>query len=67
MADHSFKCKCGELLVKSQSSGGYRIRGKITILRGTKMYSICKSCDAEVLLPMEATLTVANPKLFIKL
>lgn len=68
MVDHTFKCKCGEVLVKSQgASDGYRIRGKITILRGTKMFSICKSCNAEVELPMQATLTVANPKLFIKL
>lgn len=68
MADHTFKCTCGEILVKSHgSSDGYRIRGKITILRGTKMFSICKSCDREVELPMQAALTVPNPKLFIKL
>lgn len=67
MRDYTFKCNCGEILVKSQTSGDYRIRGKITLLKGGKIYSVCKGCNKEVELPMEAQVKTRDPKVFIRL
>lgn len=63
----TFSCKCGEHLVKSlHEEGSYKLRGKLLILKGNKLYSVCKSCNTEVELPLDVTMKVNNPKLFIK-
>jgi hypothetical protein len=64
--NRTFSCKCGEHLVKSQEEGSYKLRGKILILKGNKLYTVCKSCNTEVELPLNVTMTMSNPKLFIK-
>lgn len=64
----SFSCRCGEYLVKSFSDDGssYKLRGKLVIMKGHKLYSVCKGCNTEVELPLDVTIRINNPKLFIK-
>jgi hypothetical protein len=44
-------CLCGELLIKS-TTDGLKIRGKLIIVEDGITKSVCKSCNAEVVLPI---------------
>lgn len=49
--NHLITCKCGDAIVKSQSDET-KVRAKIVVFRDDKAYAICKSCDAEVEIPL---------------
>lgn len=61
----TIQCSCGELLMKADSDK-VKVRGKVFIVKeeGT-VYTVCKGCNAEVLVPMELK-KAFTPRLFIK-
>lgn len=59
------RCSCSEIIVKSTGDTS-KIRSKILIVRGEKVFSICKGCNSEVEVPLEVSKDALCPPLFIK-
>lgn len=49
--NHLIHCSCGEVIVKSGSDT--KIRSKILVCKDDGAYAVCKSCDAEVKVPLQ--------------
>jgi hypothetical protein len=68
--NHLTLCKCGEVLIKSVN-GTTKLRSKIVLFKKNKAYAVCKSCAAEISIPLsldKAELIKAhnrNPKLLV--
>ena len=65
-------CRCGEVIIKSLESDT-KIRSKIVVFKNGAAYAVCKSCDAEVKVPLQLDndmlKSMSNPKsipLYIK-
>lgn len=43
--------KCNEVVVKSMGPE-VKIRGKVTLVRNGKVFTVCKSCNSEVTVPL---------------
>jgi len=41
---------CGEVIIKSYNEG-YKLRSKVTLIKSTGAFAICRGCDAEVQVP----------------
>jgi len=53
---------CSEVIIKSTSDGGGKVRGsKIILLKHDGVYAVCKSCDSEVRLPLVWTRDLGPP------
>lgn len=49
--NHLISCKCGEVIVKSLEADT-KIRAKVVLIREDDAYAVCKSCNAEVKIPL---------------
>lgn len=61
---------CGEVVIKDN---GYeaKIRSKVLVVKGDNAYAVCKSCGADVCVPLQLDHDVMkslrrNPRLFLK-
>lgn len=45
------RCECSEIIMKSRN-GDEIIRAKVVIVKGSRAYAVCKSCNAEVEVPL---------------
>lgn len=62
-----FVCKCGEVLVKSlYAEGSYKLRGKVLLNKGDKLFSVCRQCSGEVELPIKCVVDIPKTKIFVK-
>ena len=57
----TLRCKCSEVIVKSQGDTE-KVRAKILIIKGNRVFAVCKKCNAEVPLPLEKAAPVAVEK-----
>ncbi len=65
--EHLLCCsKCSEVILKGLGSSA-KIRGKLIVVKEGKVFSICKGCGEEVLVPltMDTGVITKNPALFI--
>lgn len=59
------RCSCSEIVLKSMGLES-KIRAKVLIIKDNQVFAVCKSCNHEVLVPLQVDTTAANPPLFIK-
>ena len=60
--NQSFKCSCGEVLL-TKSLDSIKVKGKVTIIKGTSLLTVCKACHAEVALPGVLNLSIEDQDL----
>lgn len=58
-------CRCSSVIVKSLD-GVFKIRSKVTIVKGNQAFAVCKDCNNEVAIPIYMDLHKINPPLIIK-
>lgn len=61
----SIVCSCSEIILKSASDVS-KIRSRIMLVRGGNVYAVCKSCSAEVKVPLVLAPQDPGPALIIK-
>lgn len=61
----SIVCRCSEIILKSESSVA-KIRSKIMIMRDDGVYAVCKSCNAEVAVPLVRVIPDVGPPLILR-
>lgn len=63
-------CSCSEIIAKSDG-GVTKIRSKLVVMRGNSVAAVCKSCGAEVPLPLQKAIlespSPAGPPLILKI
>jgi hypothetical protein len=50
--NHLINCSCGEVIVKALGSDT-KIRAKILVFKDDAAFAVCKSCHAEVKVPLQ--------------
>lgn len=50
--NHVVTCSCGEVIVKALNNDT-KIRSKIVVFREEGAFAVCKSCNAEVQIPIK--------------
>lgn len=58
------KCECDEIIVKAQDDVS-KVRSKVLIIKGNSVLAVCKSCNNEVIIPLQVIPDRANPPVFI--
>lgn len=44
---------CDEVIVKSLGPSNMKIRGKLLLVKNSQVYTVCKRCDRDVLIPLK--------------
>lgn len=62
-------CKCGEFIVKEHGDET-KVRGKLLIVKSSKVFSVCNGCGEEVEVPLQLDQNLikslrTNPPLYI--
>lgn len=50
---------CGEVIIRGYSEG-IKVRSKVTIIKATGAYAVCRGCNEEVPIPLKADVGLAK-------
>jgi hypothetical protein len=62
-------CKCSEIIIKAQGDV-QKLRAKVLVIKGDKVFAICKRCNSEVPVPLSKSASDApfdpGPHLYLE-